>query len=192
MALGSDFVGLETAEDVQEVRSRVSILFPVAENKVVLSVPVGRAVNGEFVEFCQQSLGKSLETLLEIVLLSFRDLGDNFLSILLEPFFELSLIHASFFVLEVVNEVIDLLRRSTSYSSLFFLIFILSSEGITASDINIDLTLDNHLTFDLIDDTVEFFQWNQLVSVRNDVIFSVEVLVNSHPSTINIITILPH
>ena len=192
MALGSDFVGLETAEDVQEVRSRVSILFPVAENKVVLSVPVGRAVNGEFVEFCQQSLGKSLETLLEIVLLSFRDLGDNFLCILLEPSFELILIHASFFVLEVVNEVIDLLRRSTSYSSLFFLIFILSSEGITASDINIDLTLDNHLTFDLIDDTVEFFQWNQLVSVRNDVIFSVEVLVNSHPSTINIITILPH
>lgn len=181
----SNFDTFESIEKVPEDRSFITFIFPEAENEVIFHVPVLRTVNSEFLVFGQNSLGESCESFFESCLFLFiGEFRNNFFTVLLHPVLECIFGHAWFFILKSINEIVDLLWGSTSSSS-FFLVFILSSESITTSNINIILSFDDHSALNFGDDSFESFGLSHFVAVRDDVnLFSSKVLVNSHPSTI--------
>ena len=102
--------------------------------------------------------------------------------------------------MEGVDKIVGLFNEGCSSGSSFFFIFILSSEGVAAADIDVDLSDDDHSALDFGDDSFEvvfvaffvgkFLEFVQFVAVRDDIVIAVAVASqvdeNSHASTIDL------
>lgn len=73
----------------------------------------------------------------------------------LEGLLPVSLLKAGLLIAEGINKIVDLLNRVASSSSSLLLLFVLASKGVSASDINIDVSLDDHPALDLAGSAVE-------------------------------------
>ena len=79
----------------------------------------------------------------------------DFLDEVLEGLLPVGLFEAGLLIAEGIDEIVDFLNGRTSSSGSLFLLFVLASESVAASDINIDVSLDHHPALDLAGGAVE-------------------------------------